>query len=375
MSKMVQYSLKQEVCEMSKIICDICGTTYPSSAESCPICGFSNESVEEFADNDMNMEEIVEEPRKKGLFSASSKKKEIFDYDEVNADDEYADDDEDDEDYDEQEEEEEAPAHNTFVVILLTVLIVVLLGAAAFIFFRFFLPNMSDKNLPVETTAAYMEETEAPVTEASVPCQQMVMTNAGVAELNAEGQQFLLHVKALPENTTDKIIYTSDNESIATVTEDGKITAVSEGETLIHINCGEYYIGCPVIVKYVEETVPPTTEAVVEETVAETEAVEPDSEEQAPAEETEAAAEAPTVNSNVTLKLKKTDIRLGVYYEFQLELDCDLNPEDVEWSSEHEYIAKVDDKGNVTAVKEGTTSIIAKYGDQQASCIVRCGWY
>lgn len=360
---------------MSKIICDICGTTYPSSAESCPICGFSNESVEEFADNDMNMEEIVEEPRKKGLFSASSKKKEIFDYDEVNADDEYADDDEDDEDYDEQEEEEEAPAHNTFVVILLTVLIVVLLGAAAFIFFRFFLPNMSDKNLPVETTAAYMEETEAPVTEASVPCQQMVMTNAGVAELNAEGQQFLLHVKALPENTTDKIIYTSDNESIATVTEDGKITAVSEGETLIHINCGEYYIGCPVIVKYVEETVPPTTEAVVEETVAETEAVEPDSEEQAPAEETEAAAEAPTVNSNVTLKLKKTDIRLGVYYEFQLELDCDLNPEDVEWSSEHEYIAKVDDKGNVTAVKEGTTSIIAKYGDQQASCIVRCGWY
>ena len=374
MSKMVQYSLKQEVYEMSKIICDICGTTYPSSAESCPICGFSNESVEEFVDNDMNMEEIAEEPRKNGLFSASSKKKEIFDYDEVNADDEYADDDEDDEDYDEQEEEE-APAHNTFVVILLTVLIVVLLGAAAFIFFRFFLPNMSDKNLPVETTAAYMEETEAPATEATVPCQQMVMTNAGVAELNAEGQQFLLHVKALPENTTDKIVYTSDNESIATVTEDGKITAVSEGETLIHINCGEYYIGCPVIVKYVEETVPPTTEAVVEETVAEIEAVEPDSEEQAPVEENEAAAEAPAVNSNVTLKLKKTDIRLGVYYEFQLELDCDLNPEDVEWSSEHEYIAKVDDKGNVTAVKEGTTSIIAKYGDQQASCIVRCGWY
>ena len=364
---------------MSKIICDICGTTYPSSAESCPICGFSNESVEELVDNDMNVEEVMEEPRKSGLFSASSKKKEIFDYDEVNADDEYADDDEDDEDYDEAEEEEEAPSHNTFVVILLTVLIVVLLGAAAFIFFRFFLPNMSDKNLPVETTAAYVEETEAATTEATVPCQQMVMTNAGVAELNAEGQQFLLHVKALPENTTDRIIYTSDNESIATVTEDGKITAVSEGETLIHINCGEYYIGCPVIVKYVEETVPPTTEAVVEETVAETVAVESDSEEQVVAEETvaatEAVSEAPVANSNVTLKLKKTDIRLGVYYEFQLQLDCDLKPEDVEWSSEHEYIAKVDDKGNVTAVKEGTTSIIAKYGDQQVACIVRCGWY
>lgn len=360
---------------MSKIICDICGTTYPSSAEACPICGFSNQAGDELVDNDVNVEDILEETRKSGLFSASSKKKEIFDYDEVNSDDEYADDDEDEdeeEDY-EEAEEEEAPAHNTFIVVLLTVLIVVLLGAAAFIFFRFFLPNMGDKSVPVESTSAVIEETEVPATEATVPCQQMVMTNAGVAELNAEGQQFLLHVKALPENTTDKIVYTSDNESIATVTEDGKITAVAEGETLIHINCGEYYIGCPVIVKYVEETVPPTTEALIEETAAATEAVEPAEAEDI--QEAVAETEAATVNSNVTLKLKKTDIRLGVYYEFQLELDCDLNPEDVEWSSEHDYIAKVDEMGNVTAIKEGTTSIIAKYGDQTAECIVRCGWY
>lgn len=356
---------------MSKIICDICGTTYPGSAESCPICGFSNKAGDELLDVDMNVEEIMEEPRKSGRFSAASKKKEIFDYDEVNSDDEYSDDDEDededeeeeDEDYDD-EEEEEAPSHNTFVVILLTVLIVVLLGAAAFIFFRFFLPNMGDQSAPVETTGAVIEETWNAITEPTVPCQQMVMTNAGVAELNAEGQQFLLHVKALPENTTDRIIYTSDNESIATVTEDGRITAVSEGETLIHISCGEYYIGCPVIVKYVEETVPPTTEAVVEETVAATEAL----------QEEVVETQAPAVNSNVTLKLKKTDVRLGVYYSFQLELDCDLNPGDVEWSSEHEHIAKVDGEGNVTAVKEGTTSIIAKYGDQQAECIVRCVW-
>ena len=159
-----------------------------------------------------------------------------------------------------------------------------------------------------------------------------------------------------------KIIYTSGDESIATVTEDGKITAVSEGETIIHISCGEYYIGCPVIVKYVEETVPPTTVAVIEETVPATEAAEA-------AEATEAAP-----SSDVTLKLKKTDIRLGVYYEFQLELDCDLKPEDVQWSSEHEHIAKVDAQGNVTALKEGTTSIIATYGNQKAECIVRCIW-
>lgn len=345
---------------MSKIICDICGTTYPSSADSCPICGCSNDAADLLKEEAL-YDDVQDDVRARtGRFSSGSRKKEIFNYDEVNSDEEEEyEEEEDEEDYDEEEDDEE-PRHNTFVVILLTILIVVLLGAAAFIFFRFFLPNMRGEE-PVETTAAYVE-TEAPATtELTIPCEQMAMTNAGVAELNAEGQQFLLHIKALPENTTDEIIYTSGDESIATVTEDGKITAVSEGETIIYISCGRHSIECPVIVKYVEETVPPTTEAIVEETVAET----------AP-EETVAETAPP---SNVTLKLKKTDIQLGVYYEFQLQLDCELSPTDVTWTSEHPHIAKVDEQGNVTALKEGTTSISAKYGDQEVTCIVRCGWF
>ena len=75
---------------------------------------------------------------------------------------------------------------------------------------------------------------------------------------------------------------------------------------------------------------------------------------------------------DVTLKLKKTDVMLGVYYEFQLLLDCDLEQDEVEWSSEHPHIATVDEYGNVKAIKAGTTSITAKYGDQEVSCIVRC---
>ena len=124
---------------MSKIICDICGTTYLSSAESCPICGFSNQSGDELFDNDVNVDDILDETRNEnGLFSVASKKKEIFDFDEVNSDEEYADNDEEDNDDDDEAEEEDASAHNVFIVILLTTLIVVLLGAAAFIFFRFF---------------------------------------------------------------------------------------------------------------------------------------------------------------------------------------------------------------------------------------------
>ena len=249
---------------MSKIICDICGTSYPDSSECCPICGCSNATAAEILAADMENEDFMEEVNKVTAEPvAVSRKKEIFDFDEVNSKDDREETDEEadeEEDYDD-EEEEEVPRHNTFVVILLTILIVALLGAAAFIFVRYFLPNMGEDET-VPTTVVQETEAAAPTTEPTVPCEHMAMTSAGIAELSAQGQQFLLHIKALPENTTDKIIYTSGDESIATVTEDGKITAVSEGETTIFISCGIQRIECPVIVKYVEETVPPTTAAV-----------------------------------------------------------------------------------------------------------------
>lgn len=369
---------------MNKIICDVCGTTYPSTTECCPICGCTNDSPDQLRSEDMSFEDLVEETVVNPANAAgNNKKKEIFDFDEVNTEDtseeDYDDEEYDEEDYDEEEdEEEEAPRHNTFVVIFLTILIVALLGVAAFLFLRYFLPNMNKEE--VKPTEAVVQEMEMPAesTEATVPCQQMFMTNAGVAELSAEGQQFLLHIKAIPENTTDKIVYTSGNESIATVSEDGKITAVAEGETVIYISCGEHFIDCPVIVKFVEETVPPTTEETVpQETAEEATAQETiAAEETTPENENQEASAAQNANlKNVTLKLKKTDIQLGIYYQFQLVLDCDLDPEEVTWSSEHPHIATVDEKGNVTAVKEGTTSISAKYGDQEVHCMVRCVWF
>ncbi len=358
---------------MEKIICDICGTTYPSSSESCPICGCSNDAAADLLGADMPYEDFLEETKENTKNpSRRSRKKEIFDFDEVNTEKEQVEEAYENEYDADDEDEDETPRRNTFVVILLTVLIVVLLGAAAFIFIRYFLPNMNqDETVP--TTAIQEVETTPSATELTIPCDHMAMTNAGIAELSAEGQQFLLHIKALPENTTDKIIYTSGDESIATVTEDGKITAVSEGETTIYISCGIQRIECPVIVKYVEETVPPTTEAVEEETTAPTEAEEETEAEDEPEETSETKGD--TGLKNVTLKLKRTDIQLGVYYSFRLELDCDLDPEEVTWTSEHPHIATVDETGSVKAIKAGTTSVTAKYGDQEVKCMVRCIWY
>lgn len=342
---------------MSKIICDICGTQYPDTAENCPICGCSRDAAADFLGDEFIAEEAVEDGKGKAGRFTSKKKKEIFDFDEVNTTLEEEAVEEEQNPYEEEEEEyEEGRGHNTFVVILLTVLIVALLAAAGFLFVRYFLPNMMGEETVPETTAEVVETT-VPTTERTVPCQMLALTS-GTAELTKEGQYFLLHVQASPEDTTDTILYSSADESIATVTEDGKITAVGEGETVIFITCGNIQTTCPVVVSYEEETVPTTEETV-------------DSTEEAAAETTEETV-AEGIKEGITLKLKQTDIRLGVYYEYQLLLDCDLNQDEVEWSSEHPHIAKVDENGVVTAVKDGTTEITAKYGDQKVSCIVRC---
>lgn len=343
---------------MSKITCDICGTTYAQTAPCCPICGNSRN-----VGADMELEDLI--PGEEEADFYPNKKREIFDFDEVNSE-VY----EDDYHTCEESDDQEPSGPNTFLIIALTVLIATMLIAAGFIFVRFYLPNRGgEPTIPVNTVTETEPITEA-TTEPTVPCENLVMTSGASAILSAEGQHFLLHVQAKPENTTDKIIYTSADEAIATVTEDGRITAVSEGETIIYIACGVRTLECPVIVKYVEDTTPPEIDITPPAQV-----VAEDVPQQTEPEETQAVPEETTASpsvKDVVLKLKKTDVQLGAYLQFTLELDCDLAPEEVQWSSEHPYIATVDEKGLVKSVMPGTTVITATYGDQTAQCTVRC---
>ena len=335
---------------MSKVICEICGTTYQDTAECCPICGCPRDMSGNVSDDDFVMDQMPA-LNKGGRYSSGKKKKEIFDFDEQSDDfpepenEPYSSDPEDDEDnYDEQPRE-----HNTAVVVILTALIVILLAGTAFLFFRYLLPNLHG----VKDTAPTVQ-TEAATTEPRIPCQDLSLPG-GAAELTQPGYYFLLNVVVIPENTTDELVFTSGDESIATVDANGRITAVSEGKTVIYITCGDKQLTCPVTCQFEAET-EPSTEATV-------------------AAQTEATVQTEPVETKpqVELKLDRTDMRLQVGYSTQLKLvDCgDLKPEDVEWSVEHAYIAKVEN-GYVTALQSGTTEITAKYGDQTVKCIVRC---
>jgi len=353
---------------MSKVICDICGTVYPDTAESCPICGYSQFPDVELTEEDLLMDEPLLTRNKGGRYvepSGRRKNKEIFDYDQVNPQDEDEDDEDEDDEEDEEleEEEEDGSKSNVALVIVLVIVIMLLFAAVGFVFFKLFLPTFMDsRRVEAPTTEAIV--TEAPetetTTEPTIPCTDLIL-NEAPRSLSSEGQFYLLNVKVLPEDTTDELKYVSGDETIVTVTDGGRIVAVGEGQTTVYIICGRMQINCPVTVKYEEVTEPSTEKTLV-------------GEEETASEETDASEETEeeTTSDEVVLKLKYTDRSIAVGFGFTLELDCDLDPSQVEWSVEHDYIASVDEKGFVQAKTKGTTAVIVKYGDQEVQCIIRC---
>lgn len=361
---------------MSKIICDICGTKYPDTAEQCPICGCTRDTGTDVLADELIEEEVSEAPARRakgGRFAAANVRKRSRRYEEEEdeeEEDEAEDEDEDDRyesDYDDDDDEDEDDhKSNAPLVVLLIVVIAALLAVTGFIFVRYFLPNM----LPAETTepTKAVETTVAPVeTEApTVPCESLVMTSGGSVELEEIGQNWLINVMALPEDTTDVITYTSSDESIATVNEEGKITAVGEGMAVITITCGEESLICNVscMLTPAQTTVP----------VVETEPEEIPVETTAPTEPEE-TTEPTEPLKDITLKvLKYKELTFnGPNQGFTVVLDG-LKNNEVKWTSQDTNVVTVDENGTILVVGKGKTTVICQYGDQKVEISVNCTW-
>lgn len=338
---------------MSKIICDICGTTYPETADQCPICGCARDvggqvvAEDAFVPSD-NRGTRTAAPVKGGRFSASNVRKR--NQNESGYQPGY---------FSDEPDEPEKPKSNTGLIILLVLVIAALIAVTGYIFVKFYLPNMPGHE--TETTAQTEIQTEGTTeatTEPSIPCESLALTSGATVAFSEEGQNWLLNVIVLPANTTDILSYASSDETVATVNEQGKVTSVGEGEATITITCGEKQLECRILVDFPnseETTAPEQTEETV--TTEETE------------ETTVETTEAPL---NITLKLNKTDLTFAYKGEtFQLKVNSELSAEDVIWRSEDPSIATVEN-GLLTAVGSGTTIVYAQYGDQIVECIVRC---
>ena len=130
------------------------------------------------------------------------------------------------------------------------------------------------------------------------------------------------------DTTDDKTVsWSSSNINIATVDNNGVVTAKTAGTAIIKAQVGNYTATCKVNVKV--------------------------------------ALTGISVKTSTTLVKNQTEI-LNVVYTPEDTTD----DKTVTWSSEDTSIATVDNKGKVKALKEGTVNIIATVGEFEAKCAV-----
>lgn len=252
---------------MSKIICDVCGTRYPDTAEQCPICGHIRETGGKTTEDVFDMDDVRPEPRQKvqgGRFSKSNVKKRnegTLTYEEVpvkksksakraedvkaektteaaktakNEEDIFA-------------EDKQNKKANTVLNILLVVVILALLAVTAYIFTQHVLPELNKPEPTTAPTIVETEPTEPLVTEEpTYPCDELLLEETEILLTEYE-QKWLINVDVRPKNTTDTLSFASSDELIATVDSEGCITALAEGQCVITITCGKVQVEYNVI--------------------------------------------------------------------------------------------------------------------------------
>lgn len=395
---------------MSKIICDVCGTSFPESSEQCPICGRASAGEKKVESTEVESTYGREYSRTKGgHFSKANVKKRnegapIVEMPEEPvkpakvAKPEPVEEDE--------EEVYEVPQKKKksgcFINFLLIIVILALLAVSAYIGLQYVAPEVLD-NINLEYITQYTNQitskffstpteevtTEAPtteepsteesteevteevITEPTIPCTDLVILDSMVV-IDEIGQSYLLNAAIAPEDTTDELMYFSSNDGIATVNGEGRITAVGAGEATITVSCGEFSVECKVLCAPGDITLP-ADGAETAATEAGQTATEATTGNASSATEATTAPTKPAQLKDVKLSVKATDVTFvhrGQRATFKLT--CGLRADEVTWTSQDESIITVDANGIATCVGYGTTNVIVSYGDQQVTIIVRC---
>lgn len=321
---------------MSKIICDICGTSYPESSKQCPICGSVRPGDAQRVTNEVKSDGNVSTGYtyvKGGRFSKSNVKKraKTGDNSKKNVP---------------QDRNEDDSKSNRGLVATAIVLLLAIIGVVIYIAVRFFAP-ISD---PIPSN------TENLGSDINLSCRDMTLDTYTVL-LDQEGAAQLLNVKTTPEKPSEPLTFTSDNEAVAVVNDKGKITAVAEGTAKITVVCGNVTKECIVTVQFSNnETTDNTTGP--EDTTAPSDTTTPE-ESTAPAEE---------------LRLNRKESFTLFYKGETWDLYTGSIPRNqITWSIGDASVATVDN-GKVTAVGEGYTYVHAEYEGQKVSCQVICRW-
>ena len=200
-------------------------------------------------------------------------------------------------------------------------------------------PKPTEAPNPTPTEAVKPEEKPTPEpTPVEVKANKITLNKESVT-FTALNQTFSLSATVTPENAEEKAVgWNSINTSAVTVDENGKITAVGRGSAEVFCflkSNGEVFAKCSVTVQ-IPDTQP-----------------EPTKPEPKPTEPEEVKVSGITLNPNISLKIKEG----GSSKITATVVPSNATNSSVKWVSSSPDVATVDDSGNVTAIKAGSTTI------------------
>lgn len=164
------------------------------------------------------------------------------------------------------------------------------------------------------------------VTDIAIPATNIELD--AFSKTMTVGDKAKLTATVKPADTTDKVVWTSSKPTVATVDENGNITALAAGTTEITATAGSVSAVCKVTVEGVK------------------------------------VSKVELNKTSVSLKAGETE-----------QLTATVTPDNatdktVTWTSSKPTVAAVDENGKITAVAPGTATITATAGDKSATCTV-----
>ena len=325
---------------MNKVVCNICGTSYPENVSECPICGFARSSDASRENGESTYTHVHG-----GRFSKSNvrkrnqgvkKKKGVKPVPEPSPS---------------KKQEGKTSAGLVIVVILLLLAIIAVVG---YIALRFFLPNqyIFEGTEKLNISALFKKEDAQPEEETTdivvdsqiedafveaepVLCEDITL-NLSQIDCENIGSIYQLSYQLNPFDAEEEVTFTSSDETVATVDEQGLVTVNGEGSAVITVRCGSASAQCEV------SCVLPT--------------------------------EAPTEATNdevATITLNRKEITFTAEGESWLLYDGPIDVAQITWTSDDNKVATIEG-GKVSAVANGDTTVYGFYEGQTVSCSIHC---
>ena len=237
------------------------------------------------------------------------------------------------------------------------------------------IPTMLDQSTPYEEDLSIQpmpekepeaqpeQEPEQPpvaVDPDSKACTGLTISQKEVV-LDEEGARIFLTAVARPSDCEDEIIYTSSDESVVSVSNNGMITAEGPGVADILVSCGTVKQVC-------------TITCIFEPAEQDPADPEPD-EEQEPASDPEQEEEKQEEQKEETAAPELDKVDFTLFYPGEKTTLTVLNAPAgaaISYVSSNASVVKVDNNGNVTAEGDGDATITVTVGDMKLTCIARC---